>query len=106
MKRTYSAELNADVIEAMERAAARLSVPSDEFVEQAIQAWTRRAEALEPTAPPRVETDGSLESFMRALNAASGSWKRDESPEETIRNARAAFRLRTHDEILADSEGS
>jgi predicted transcriptional regulator len=76
MSKVLSTRLDEDVIAELESATRRLGMTRKRFLEEAIRL---RAVARSPE---------DADEFFRALHAAYGAWKRDETPDETIQSLR------------------
>jgi len=77
MRRAFTTRLDDDLLERLDLAARALGVSKRKLVEEALRA------RLEPLGDLR---GGDV------LERTRGAWRRDESPEETVRRCRGSFR--------------
>lgn len=77
MDKILSARLDEDVILQIDRLSRRLRVSKKKVIEDAVKLYVDKMESKQ-------KTDILKETF--------GAWSRDETPEETVRKSRTAFR--------------
>ena len=85
MDKVLSTRLSPDAIATLEAASRRLGMTKKRFLEEAIQLRAEQPEEDEVARQKRIAD------FEAALDAAFGSWVRDEPPEETIRQIKESW---------------